>query len=114
MSNSPSGVGTALHISPEGIEALLDAVQWPAMLVTVLAAWLIGSRQRARRIWGFLAFILSNGLWIAWGAAHEASALIVLQLCLLVMNIRSLRRLTRRSGRGHPQQPRTPAPPAHS
>lgn len=38
----------------------LDWVQWPAMLVTVLAAWLIGSQRPRRRVSGFVCFIVSN------------------------------------------------------
>ncbi len=31
----------------------LDALQWPAMVVTVMAAWLIGSQRKIRRMIGF-------------------------------------------------------------
>lgn len=67
---------------------LIDLVQWPAMLVTVLAAWLVGSRDRQRRKVGFWVFLASNALWIAWGLPAQAYALVVLQLCLAAMNIR--------------------------
>ena len=70
----------------------LDLVQWPAMIATVLAAWLIASRQRRRRFWGFWTFLASNALWIAWGLHEQAWALIVLQVALAVMNVRGLRR----------------------
>jgi hypothetical protein len=66
----------------------LDWVQWPAMLVTVLADWLIGSQQARRRMNGFWCFILSNILWIVWGLPAHAYALIVLQICLFGMNLR--------------------------
>jgi chemotaxis response regulator CheB len=35
---------------------------WPAMTVTVLAAWLIGSQRPRRRMIGFIFFSLSNVL----------------------------------------------------
>ncbi len=68
----------------------LDLVQWPAMGVTVLAAWLVASQRPRRRVWGFWAFLLSNALWIAWGVHDGAWALIVLQVALAVMNVRGV------------------------
>lgn len=70
----------------------LDLVQWPAMLVTVAAAWFVASQSRRRRSIGFWLFLLSNVLWIAWGAYAGAAALIVLQLALAAMNIRGARK----------------------
>ncbi|WP_426198922.1 hypothetical protein [Pseudomonas sp. DC3200b2] len=72
--------------------AYIDLIQWPAMLTTVIAAWLVGSQQPRRRMAGFWLFLLSNLLWVAWGLYSHAWALIVLQACLCVMNCRGLRR----------------------
>ncbi|WP_437128627.1 hypothetical protein [Pseudomonas antarctica] len=58
------------------------------MAVTVLAAWLIGSQRPGRRMTGFVCFSLSNVLWVIWGAYAGAYALIVLQVCLFLMNLR--------------------------
>ena len=58
------------------------------MIVTVVAAWLVASRSLLRRNVGFWIFLLSNGLWIAWGWHDHAFALIVLQVALAAMNIR--------------------------
>lgn len=69
----------------------LDWVQWPAMIVTVTAAWLAGSQVKRRREIGFFCFLLSNVLWIAWGWYAAAWALIVLQIALAAMNIRGVR-----------------------
>ena len=66
----------------------LDALQWPAMVVTVVAAWLIASQRKFKRNWGFWLFLSSNVLWIAWGWYDGAYALIFLQLCLAFLNIR--------------------------
>jgi hypothetical protein len=71
---------------------LLGLMQWPAMLVTVLAAWYVASRSPARRRLGFWLFLASNVLWIVWGVYARAYALIVLQICLAFMNIRGERR----------------------
>jgi hypothetical protein len=68
--------------------ALLDALQWPAMAVTLFAAWLVASRAAARRAAGFWWFIASNLLWIAWAWHTRAWALIVLQVGLFVLNVR--------------------------
>ena len=70
------------------MEALLSALQWPAMLVTLIAAWLVASQGKLKRRWGFWCFIVSNILWIAWGWHDEAYALIALQVGLFVLNLR--------------------------
>ena len=67
---------------------ILDSLQWPAMAVTVLAAWLVASQKKFKRNWGFWLFLASNVLWIIWGFHDKAYALIVLQLCLAALNIR--------------------------
>ena len=66
----------------------LNLLQWPAMVVTIAAAWLIASSSPARRNSGFWVFLLSNGLWIVWAAHAGAPALIALQIGLATMNIR--------------------------
>ena len=66
----------------------LDLLQWPAMVVTVLAAWLVGSNRKRRRGHGFWVFLLSNVLWVVWGWHAHAYALIGLQFCLAALNIR--------------------------
>jgi hypothetical protein len=68
--------------------AWLDAIQWPAMVVTVVAAWFVASQRKFKRNWGFSLFLLSNALWIVWGLYDHAYALIFLQLCLGFLNIR--------------------------
>jgi hypothetical protein len=37
---------------------------------------------------GFWLFLLSNVLWVVWGIHARAYALIALQVCLAVMNVR--------------------------
>ena len=68
----------------------IDLVQWPAMAVTLYAAFLLGSQRSGRRIFGFSMFILSNVLWIVWGWHDEAWALIALQVGLMAMNVRGI------------------------
>ena len=75
---------------------ILDLTQWPAMLVTVIAAWMVGSERKFKRNYGFWLFLLSNVLWIVWGWHDHAYALIVLQLGLAFLNVRGA--LKNRSG----------------
>jgi hypothetical protein len=68
----------------------LDLVQWPAMIVTVAAAWLVASRSPHRRAVGFWCFLASNVLWVVWGIHDQAWALVGLQFCLATLNIRGV------------------------
>lgn len=68
----------------------LHELQWPAMLVTVLAAWLIASQSKRKRVVGFWFFILSNVLWITWGWYYNAYALVTLQFALAILNFRGV------------------------
>jgi len=72
--------------------SVLDLLQWPAMVVTIAAAWLVASKRRPRRYAGFWLFLVSNVLWIVWGVHARAYALVVLQICLAATNIRGERR----------------------
>ena len=72
------------------MDALLDALQWPAMAVTLLAAWLIASNSKVRRNWGFWLFVASNLLWAAWGWHANAWALSALQVGLFGLNVRGV------------------------
>ena len=66
----------------------LDLVQWPAMVVTIVASYLVASQNKRRRNWGFSVFLLSNVLWAIWGWQQHAWALLILQVCLAILNIR--------------------------
>lgn len=71
---------------------ILDLMQWPAMVVTVAAAWLIASQQPGKRRIGFWLFLLSNALWVVWGWHAAAYALIALQVCLAALNMRGVKK----------------------
>ena len=75
-------------------DAWIDLLQWPAMAVTIAAAWCVASTRKSRRRVGFWLFLASNVLWIAWGWADAAWALVVLQLALAFLNIRGARKQT--------------------
>jgi hypothetical protein len=70
----------------------LDLIQWPAMVASVVAAWLVGAQSKGRRKSGFWWFLASNVLWIAWGWHTRAWALIALQFALVTLNIRGARK----------------------
>jgi hypothetical protein len=72
--------------------AWLDWVQWPAMLATVFAAWLVGSNREERRNAGFWVFLASNAMWALWGVHDGAWALVALQAALAALNIRGARK----------------------
>ena len=68
----------------------IDFLQWPAMAVTVWAAWFTASQTKWRRKWGFWLFLLSNLLWSIWGWFTGAWALVILQIALAAMNTRGV------------------------
>ena len=70
--------------------ALIELLQWPGMAASLLAAWLVGSRSARRRLAGFWVFLFSNVLWIIWGWSDGAWALIVLNCCLALTNVRGI------------------------
>ena len=72
------------------MEQALDLLQWPAMVATVVGAWLVASRSPHRRAIGFWVFLGSNVLWVVWGWHDRAWALVGLQFCLAALNIRGV------------------------
>lgn len=74
------------------LSSALDLVQWPAMVATVLAAWLVASNRQGRRNVGFWVFLTSNVLWLVWGVHDGAWALVTLQIALALLNIRGVRK----------------------
>jgi hypothetical protein len=71
---------------------MVGSLQWVAMVVTVLAAWFVGSSLKRRRQFGFWTYLASNVLWAIWGISAQAWGLVVLQVFLAGMNVRGLRR----------------------
>jgi hypothetical protein len=68
----------------------LDLLQWPAMVVTITAAWLVASQAKRKRTIGFWVFLLSNLLWSVWGWHQQAYALVLLQIFLAATNARGV------------------------
>lgn len=82
------------------MEPFFSALQWPAMLATLVAAWLVASQGKLKRRWGFWCFIVSNVLWSVWGWHDGAYALIILQLGLFLLNLRGASKNDPTSGEG--------------
>lgn len=70
------------------MDEFLNALQWPAMAITLLSAWLVASQSQRKRSWGFWLFISSNLLWVVWAWHDGAIALIALQIGLFALNLR--------------------------
>jgi hypothetical protein len=54
--------GAFRRLPKPGAVDYLDLIQWPAMAITVTAAWYISSKAKARRGIGFWCFLASNVL----------------------------------------------------
>jgi hypothetical protein len=67
-------------------------LQWPAMVVNILAVWLLTSQSKGKRHWGFLLSLVSNVLWVTWGWHAQAFAVIGLQVALATINVRGVRK----------------------
>ena len=78
----------------------IDLIQWPAMVATIVAAWLVASQNKRKREFGFWCFLLSNALWVIWGLHDDAYALIALQIALAALNIRGAWKNDPASGTG--------------
>ena len=70
----------------------LDLIQWPAMVLTLAAAWCVASNSKGKRGVGFWLFLVSNVLWVIWGFQARAYALIFLQIGLAALNIRGAKK----------------------
>lgn len=68
------------------------------MLLTLVASWWVASSHAKRRNVGFWLFTASNILWTAWGLHADAYALVLLQMGLVVLNIRGLKKTDGESG----------------
>ncbi len=69
---------------------MIELLQWPAMLATVIASYLVASHIKSRRNQSFYWFIAGNVLWVIWGWQDHAYGLIALQVCLAALNLRGM------------------------
>ncbi|WP_426104398.1 hypothetical protein [Massilia sp. TSP1-1-2] len=72
------------------MEDIVAYLEWPAMAISLAAAWWMGSKKAEKRIMAFCLLIAGNLMWIAWGWGDEAWALIALNVGLLALNVRGI------------------------
>ncbi len=72
------------------MEDMLNLLEWPAMAISLVAAYLLGSINPTKRIVAFVMLIIGNLMWIGWGWGNEAKALIALNVGLMVLNVRGV------------------------
>jgi hypothetical protein len=72
------------------MEDWLAWMEWPAMAVSLLAAWMIASKNPQQRVRAFILLIVGNLLWIGWGWGDTAWALIALNVGLMALNVRGI------------------------
>jgi hypothetical protein len=79
-----------LPLACDVMSEVIDLIQWPAFVVSLTSAWLVASSAKRRRNIGFWVFLFSNALWAVWAWHTSATALVALQVCLAVLNVRGL------------------------
>lgn len=72
------------------MEEFITFLDWPAMAISLLAAWVMASQKPHKRVWAFWMYLTGNVMWIAWGWGEQAWALIVLNLALMALNVRGI------------------------
>ena len=72
------------------MEEFFAYLEWPAMAISLAAAWWLGSKRPEKRIVAFSLLIVGNVMWIAWGWGDSAYALIALNLGLMALNLRAI------------------------
>lgn len=71
----------------------MEWLQWPAMVLSLGAAWLTGDADASHRAVGFVLYIVSNVLWITWGWRTKTPTpwgLIVMYLVFSFLSARGL------------------------
>ena len=72
------------------MEEFFAYLEWPAMAISLAAAYWLGSTRPKKRIVAFAMLILGNLMWIAWGWGDGAWALIALNVGLMALNVRAI------------------------
>jgi hypothetical protein len=72
------------------MEEFFALLEWPAMAISLAAAYLLASQKPEKRVVAFWLLIIGNVMWIAWGWGEAAWALIALNVGLMVLNVRGI------------------------
>lgn len=71
------------------------AVDWLAMLLTLVAIWHIGNMSPS----GFVLMVVANLCWVGVGVMGNSLALVIANLVFVLMNLRALKKWSKsRSG----------------
>lgn len=68
----------------------MDLLQWTACFVALAGAYLVANDSRTHRRLGFVLFLVSNVLWIAWGGMVGAWALVTMQTLFCLTSARGI------------------------
>ena len=49
------------------MEDFFALLEWPAMAISLAAAWWMGSKKANKRVVAFVMLSIGNLMWIAWG-----------------------------------------------
>ena len=63
-----------------------NGVDWLAMLLTLVAIYLIGNKARS----GFILMIIGNLCWVALGVLSQSAAMIIANVVFAGMNVRAI------------------------
>ncbi|WP_434361172.1 PnuC protein [Parasalinivibrio latis] len=66
-------------------------IDWAAMVLTFLAIWQIGNKNRV----GFVLMMVGNGCWVSLGVMTGSLAMVVANVLFLLMNVRALLKWSR-------------------
>ena len=77
-------------MSHPSLALVLDSLQWPASVIALLGAWLVGARDARLRFWGFWGFLVSNLLWVGWAFHDGAWALMAMQALFVATSVRGI------------------------
>lgn len=72
-------------------------IDWLAMVLTFLAIWLIGDKNRK----GFYIMMAGNSCWVAVGFLTQSIALVVANLLFMALNVRAIVNWSRRESETH-------------
>lgn len=70
---------------------MIDLLQWPAVVLSIIGAWLVGGSRPQQRLAGFLLFLASNVLWAAWGLGIAAWGVVITQAFFTWTSLRGIR-----------------------
>jgi hypothetical protein len=62
-------------------------IEWSGVVLGVAGSSLLAVRSPRWSKWGFVAYLASNFLWIAWGISHEAWGVVIQNLTFMITSV---------------------------